>query len=149
MISNHVTYFILFHWSDIGFFSFCFLSSFSLKSSLASQNAFLLVWILHRSSSWTTLVYILFYFILFMGGLFVCWGAGRSLLPLPPSPSLPWLSRSYHFNEEHRSFPVPVLHSLVWLVPVWMCSLVHHALLRSISLALTVLLRAGENKQKG
>lgn len=73
------------------FFHFSFFpSSFSFKSSLASRNAFSLVWSRHRSSSRTTLVYIFFGFI--YGGVFVFWSAGRSPLPVPPSPSLPWLS---------------------------------------------------------
>lgn len=69
---------------------FLFLPSFPPESSLASQSAFLLVWIPHPSSSWTTLVYISFDFI--YGGVFVFWSAGRCVLPVPPSPSLPWLS---------------------------------------------------------
>lgn len=148
MISSHVTYFILFHWSDIFFFSFS--SSFSFKSSLASQNAFSLVWIRHRSSSWTTLVYILFDFI--YGGV-VCFLECREISAPSPSLSVPSLAvpgvTISTKSIDPFPVPVPVLHSLVWLVPVWMCSLVHHALLRSVSLALTVLLWAGENKQKG
>lgn len=133
MISNHVTYFILFYSIGRTLCFFFFSSSSSFKLSLASQNAFLLVWIRHRSFSWTTLVYVVWF--LFMGGLFVFWIAGRSL---PPSPSLPWLSPESPFQRRASTLPVPVLHPLVWLVPVWMCSLVHHALLRSISLALTL-----------
>lgn len=98
MISDHVTCFILLHWLDI-FFLFCFFfsSSFPSESSLASQNAFSLVWIPHGSSSWTTLVYISFDFI--YGGLFGFWSARRSPLPLPPSPSLPWLSPELPFQR--------------------------------------------------
>lgn len=113
MISNHVTYFILFHWSDIGFFSFCFLSSFSLKSSLASQNAFLLVWILHRSSSWTTLVYILFYFI--YGGVVCLLGCWEISAPTPslsiPSLAVPELS--FQWRASILSRPCPAFSGLI------------------------------------
>lgn len=96
--------------------------------------------------------YIGVYFIWFYlwGGLFVFLECREISAPSPslsvPSLAVPGVTIS---TKSIDPFPVPVLHSLVWLVPVWMCSLVHHALLRSISLALTVLLWAGENKQKG
>lgn len=91
----------------------------------------------------------IFHLILFMGGCLVFGVPGglRSLsLPLRPFLGCP---RSCHFSDEHRPAPRPVLHPLVCLVPVWMCSLVHHALLRSISLALTVVLWQVKTSRKG
>lgn len=141
MISNHVTCFILFYsigWTFfccwIIFFSSCF-PSFPSESSLASQNAFSLVWLRHGTSSWTTLMYIFFDFYLW-GVLFVFfWSAGRSvLLSLPPCPSLPGT--------------VPVLHP--WSDSCLSgCAPRAPALLCSISLALAVFSWAGETQQKG
>lgn len=149
MISNHVTCFILFYsigWTSLLLVFFSCFPSFPSESSLASQNAFSLVWLRHGSSSWTTLVYIFFDFIYGGGVLFVFWSAGRSLLPLPPSPSLPWLSLS--------PYPGKGLALSLSCIP-WSdsclsgCAPCAPAPLRSISLALTVLSWAGETQQKG
>lgn len=148
MISNHVTYFILFHWSDI-FFFFSFLlhfhSSRHWHPRMLSRLCEFVIEVPHG------LHWCIFYLILFMGGGGVCFLECRETSAPSPSLSAPSLAVPGVIisMKSIDPFPVPVLHSLVWLVPVWMCSLVHHALLRSISLALPVLLWAGENEQKG
>lgn len=112
MISNHVTFFILFYWSDIVFFFFC-VSSFSLKLSLASQNAFLLVWILHQSSSWSMLVYILFYFI--YGGGVVCFLGCWEISAPSPSLSIPSLAvpeLPFQWRASILSHPCPAFSGL-------------------------------------
>lgn len=95
MISSHVTYFILFHWSDIFFFPFLlhFHSSHHWHPRMLSRLCEFVIEVPHG------LHWCIFYLILFMGGLFVFWSVGRSLLPLPPSPSLPWLSPELPFQR--------------------------------------------------
>lgn len=116
MISNHVTCFILFYSIDwtffvVGFFSFFPLFSFiSIRVVIGIPECFLAC----VTPSWNFLMdYIGVYFLWFYlwGGccLFVFWSAGRSVLPVPPSLSVP-------------ARAVPVLHPLLRLVPVWMCS---------------------------
>lgn len=147
MISNHVTYFILFHWSDIFFVTFLSFPSFiSIRVVTGIPECFLAC---VNSSSKFLMDYIGVYFVWFYlwGG--VCFLERREVRAPCPSLSVPSLAVPGATISVKSIGRVPVLHSLVWLVPVSMCSLVHHALLRSISLALTVLLWAGENKQKG
>lgn len=124
MISNHVTCFILFYsigWTSLLLVFFSCFPSFPSESSLASQNAFSLVWLRHGSSSWTTLVYIFFDFI-YGGGGVVCFLECWEVSAPSPSLSVPPLAVPKSPPREGPG-PVPVLHPLVWLVPVWMCSL--------------------------
>lgn len=105
MISNHVTYFILFHWLDIFFFYYYYFSFLLHFHSSRHWHPRMLsrlcesVMEVPRGLHWC-----IFYLILFMAGgggggvLFVFWSAGRSPLPLPPSPSLPWLSPELSFQ---------------------------------------------------
>lgn len=98
MISDHVTCFILLHWLDILFwFLFFFLLHFHPSRHwhprLLSRLCEFLMEVPHG------LHWCIFHLILFMGGLFGFWSAGRSPLPLPPSPSLPWLSPELPFQR--------------------------------------------------
>jgi len=97
MISTHVTWFILFHWSDIFFFSFLlhFRSSRHWHPRMLSRSCELVIEAPHG------LHWCIFYLILFMGGggclLFGVPGDPRCP-SLPPSPSLPWLSLALPFQ---------------------------------------------------
>lgn len=132
-----------FFWLLVGFFILSFFSS-SLPSQVVTgiPKCFpgLCEFIIQVPHG---LCWCIFCLILFMGGvcggvLFVFWSARSSPLPLPPSPSLPWLSPESPF-QWRASLPRPAFSGLTRacldVLPR------AHALLRSISLALTVLLR--------